>query len=131
MEWWFSMSLHKATFSLDAILSLLPILFMVFYCITLFAHFTMATERAIEEQIIFDKLVVVGDYAIKHGLAKYDGINRQPNIISSSVDEGDLRVRIGLSELTIGADKGGGVCIYRLGVSEKGNRIEKVYICGG
>lgn len=132
-----SRTLHGALW-LDALLSIIPLLLIVFYTLNISAIIVEKSAHSSSDQILFDNLVSVSDYNVKQMLAKKTEHVVWPNLVEGlSAPAGgleELRTGFGLKALSIGPDKADGTCIYRLVVLEDAfglQSIEKIYVCGG
>ncbi len=124
--------------SLDAILSLLPMMFMLALVLKASGGMVREAEAAMHRQQAFDRLVSVADFTIKSGAAVHDDGYRYPNLL----DEGaitpqyveSLRDQANLTALYIGSDEPEGdypFCIIRLYVSGENREIRRLHVCGG
>jgi len=127
--------------SLDCMFSILPVLILISFTLQFSSNITERTYSGIESQIVFDKLVSVGDYIVKIEGVKSEeygltGKKRYPNWINerklSGVDVEGIRKEIGLDELEISLDMPKeGTCIYRIVVTGTEKEIRRLFICGG
>lgn len=126
--------------SLDFILTILPILLILFYGLSLSNLLVENSTQNMKSQILFDKLISASDYVIRYAAVEKEispnpkESKSIPNKISeeefSNLDMDSLKEKLGLSSLEISFEKsaGSGVCIYRLVLYN--NEIKKLYFCG-
>ncbi len=135
-SWWFRCS--KGVFSFDALFSILPLVMMLSFVMSLSSSIIDHESSYTNRQEVFDKLVSIADYTVKTGLAIHEGELRYPNWLDeenppvSYVE--DLRLRSALSRLSITISDPPSenylFCIYRLVVIGKEKTITKIYVCG-
>lgn len=129
---------HDGFASLDAVLSLLPMMLMLALLLRLSDDMAMRAQETLARQQRFDKLVSIAEYTIKSGAAVHEGGYRYPNLIDESALTAEyaesLRKRAGLDSLYISPDEpddGYPQCISRL-YAESGSRgIRILHVCGG
>ena len=123
---------------MDAILSLLPMLFMLALLMKASGGAVRDAQEAMHRQQAFDRLVSAADFTIKSGAAVHGGGYRYPNLL----DEGamtpqyveSLRKQAGLTALYIGnaePEDEYPFCIIRLYASGENREIRRLHICGG
>ena len=127
--------------SLDCMFSILPVLLLISFSAQFSSNIADRTYSGIESQIVFDKLVSVGDYIVKVGGVKDEayglaGKKRYPNWIDEreleNVDVEGIKKEMGLNELKISLDvPGEGTCLYRIVVTGEEKEIRRLFICGG
>ncbi len=130
---------RRAFVSFDFLFSAIPILLMIFYILS-YAHLMQErTGEGLENQVVFDKLVSISNYAVRVGAVKTEGSmfpekKSIPNLISSgnfSQLERILSSRMRMNSLSIGFEPGPGKqCITRLVVEESAMDVRKLYFCG-
>lgn len=123
--------------TIDGMISLLPILLIVFLLVESTSFLSNSNAQASHNQKIFNKLISIADYTIKSGAAIHQNNIRYPNWIDEQkinaqfID--NLRQKTGLSTLYIGTEiqQNYSTCIYRLVVVEHNKEIKKLFVCGG
>jgi hypothetical protein len=124
--------------SMDAILSLLPVVFMLALAMKASGALAREAQESIHRQQAFDRLVSIADFTIKSGAAVHEGGYRHPNWL----DEGaitpeyveSLRSQANLSALYIGDSEPEGdypLCICRLYAGGESREIRRLHVCGG
>jgi len=121
--------------------SIIPLLLMVSFTIHSSSHITERTCDYVESQVVFDKLVSIGDYMVKVGGVKKEdyglGVSkRYPNWIDEDrlgrLDVDGIKNEAGLDSLYVSLDEPGeGTCIYRIVVAGEEKAIRKLFVCGG
>ena len=132
------MNQFKAMLSLDCLFSLLPILLIIFYTLTITSLIVEKSNKLAQSQILFDKLTSIADYTVELALAEKTEDARWPSLVkTTTLDESEiaqLRVTFDLNALSIGDEPSSATCIYRLVIVDKdidSKEIEKIYVCGG
>jgi hypothetical protein len=127
----------KGLLSFDALFSILPLLLMIFYILNVVAFVVKNASDSAQQQILFDKVVSVADYAVKHSLAKKSESARWPNLVRSvELNENELnelKSSLDFKKLSVGEEPTTGTCVYRLILLESSlgvKQIKKVYVCG-
>jgi hypothetical protein len=128
--------------SLDALFSILPIVFMVLIAMNMVVFISnRAAERSHQEQL-FDKLVSIADYTVKSGAIMRNGSVRYPNWLDAGrITRGyieGLRENASISGLSIFIaeseiatnENGYDICIYRLVVLGNAKDIRRLFVCG-
>ncbi len=139
-------SRYKAFISFDAMFSVMPVLVMLFYVFLSGSFLAEDAQKNVDRQIVFDKLVSIGDYLVKKGIVitEYSDLGKPvlyyPNWIDenslSALDAKALAEKSALGSLSISMDEPaeGDVCIYRLvvtGPDEDNLMIRQLFVCGG
>ncbi len=123
--------------SLDCLFSLLPILLIILYTLTITSLIVEKSNKLAQSQILFDKLTSISDYAVELALAEKREDTRWPSLVKTTKmaepEITQLSLTLDLAHLSIGDEASGATCIYRLVVeNELGSKeIKKIYICGG
>jgi hypothetical protein len=127
--------------SFDGLFSILPILVMVTFVLSVAASLTEDATVRMHEQQQFDKIVSIADYVVKQGAVKTTFFNhkefRYPNWIDKTkLTDGlsdELKKRANLNSLNIALDNPGegDVCVYRIVVVGQSKEISTLYVCGG
>lgn len=131
-------SQYKGFASLDALVSLVPILLILLMLWRVSFSLAESSAAIMDRQRTFNKLASIADYTVKSGAAVHEGDLRYPNwidksLLSDSYAE-SLREEAGLDELHIvlgGPPEEPGLCLYRLVVSGQEKAIERLFVCGG
>ncbi len=129
---------EKGLLSFDGLFSILPVLLLLLSFISLVDYLMEQSTKTEQQQILFDKLLSAGDYAVKQGMSKKIGSTAWPNLVESldyhPIELEKLKIELGFNKLLIGPDKAEGMtCIYRLVVLDDlfgRKEIKKIYICG-
>ena len=134
-------NLSRGFVSFDFMFSIIPLLLMISFTLHVSSHITERTSDYVESQIVFDKIVSIGDYLVKvGGIEKEEyGLSvskRYPNWIDEkrleSLDVDGIRRDMGLEYLRVSLDEPGeGTCIYRIVVTGEEKSIRKLFVCGG
>jgi hypothetical protein len=136
-------SQYKGYLSFDALFSILPIVLMLAYTLNISSFLAEDARDKVDSQVLFNKLVSVGDHVVKAGAAHHETslfgkTTYYPNWITdnslNSPDIAELGAKSGLSRLHVGFGKKENLsCIYRLvayGDNQQNLQIKKLYICG-
>src|SRR3989338_483387 len=134
-------SYAKAFLSFDAMFSILAIVLIVVYAMNANSYLARKATAQLNNQIIFDKLVSIGDYVVNNAGAKkelvYLDSSRSivyPNWVVdeelSSIRMSDIEKQMEVKNLYIGFDNSGNSknCIFRLIVYGELKEIRKLYI---
>ncbi len=134
---------YNGYLSFDALFSILPIVLMLIYTINITSYLTEDTRDRVDRQILFDKLVSIGDYVVKAGAAVHEttlfgDTTFYPNWVSEaslfSLSRQDIADKAEVDDLYIGFDRQDDLtCIYRLvamGPDRDKLQIRKLYVCG-
>jgi hypothetical protein len=130
----------KAFITYDALLSIMPIMFLIVFIIQVMAYINNDAIYTLQKRELFNFLVAAADYTVK----KSDAVavdsfgNLQPNLIDESkLSNGNPSIIKGVSKFKIdislkNLDEGppdDQTCIYRL-VVDTNKKIKKLYVCG-
>lgn len=127
----------KGFITIDGMISLLPILLIVFLLVQSTSFLSNSNAQASHSQKIFNKLISIADYTVKSGAAIHQANIRYPNWIDEQKLDAkfmeDLRQKTDLKTLYIGTNtqQNYPICIYRLVVVGNNKEIKKLFICGG
>ena len=126
------MTTKHGFFSIDALLSIIPILLMLTVVFQIYGTTVHQVTRATNAQELFDKLVSAGEYTVRIGAIR----NKQPNWI----DEGEisssyqyLASKANIANFYLSLDepsKNYDSCIYRVVAVGDSKKITKLFICG-
>ncbi len=131
------LSEQKAFISYDAMLSIMPIMFLLAFIFQIISFIHGDAVSTMRQKELFNFVVVVADYTVKKGAAVEDSQgNLQPNLIDPSRIPGieDTINQRSRHKITImlgdDAPPQMGLCIYRLVVEKNSQDIKKLYVCG-
>lgn len=123
--------------TLDGMVSLLPILLIIFLLMQSTSLLSNSTSQSSHYQKVFNKLVAVADYTVKSGAAIHHDDLRYPNWIDEQkIDDqfiSTLRQKTDLKTLYISTipKQNYPICIYRIVVTGSDKTIKKLFVCGG
>ncbi|MBU0591994.1 hypothetical protein KKF81_04555 [Candidatus Micrarchaeota archaeon] len=122
----------------DALVSLLCIVMMAHYTISMVAYTSYSTSGYSHDQQVFNKLVMAADYSVKTGLARKSNGIKYPNWIDeNAITETyaeSIRRKTALDAIFISLDKPSqdfSVCIYRIVAVGDDRQIARLFVCGG
>lgn len=129
----------KAFITYDALLSVMPIMFLIVFIIQVMAFINNDAIYTLQNRELFNFLVAVADYTVKKSDAVVlDSLNNlQPNLIDESkligvqdkINNGVTKLKIEISLDDPSPLHHYQTCIYRLVVDSQ-NNIRKLYVCG-
>lgn len=127
----------RAFVSYDALLSIMPIMFLLAFVFQIMAFIHNDATNTMRNKELFNFLVITADYTVKKGAAAADGQNNlQPNLIDPAkinaiemMINANSRHRIAIA-LDDDAPQQMQMCIYRLIVEKNSLEIKKLYVCG-
>ena len=130
---------RKAFFSIDALMSLIPLLIMLTFVLQTYAYITNQITESTRSQYLFDKLVSIADYTVKFGAvhkvaaANENRINWIDEAKLSPPYKDSLARKTNLSQLYISTSPPADafdICIYRLVVVGTDKKITRLFVCG-
>ena len=136
--------------SFDALLSILVVVIIIVQTISIQSTLLRFSSDALEDQILFDKLTVISEYAVQNLVAKKDisivpGDDENniiyPNLVTGAelqkfnkndpTKTNQLAKEVGLNKLSIDlVQKDYRFCITRLVLYEDTNEIKQLFVCG-
>ncbi|MEK6981824.1 MAG: hypothetical protein AABX38_02735 [Candidatus Micrarchaeota archaeon] len=139
---------RSAFASFDALLSILVIVIIIVQTISIQFTLSNFSQNALEDQILFDKLTTISEYAVQNLVAKkeisdtsenniiYPNLVNQSELLKIDSNLGPLAKEAGLNNLSIDwVQKDYRFCIYRLVLYEESSgsnqEIRQLFICGG
>lgn len=130
-------SRSKGFFSMDAMLSMLPLMMLCLLFVQASSEMSGRAARTLFAQQTFDKLVSAADFTVKSGAVMRENGVRYPNWVDPALLDRQysesLRGRLALASLYISLLPPGeefGLCIYRIVVVGETKEISKLYVCG-
>ncbi|HGE72715.1 TPA: hypothetical protein ENX78_17895 [Candidatus Poribacteria bacterium] len=132
----------KAFITYDALLSIMPIMFLIVFIIQVMAYINNDAIYTLQKRELFNFLVAAADYTVKKSDAvAVDSLgNLQPNLIDGSkLSSVNANISTGVSKFKIDISLSNlkdeppndQTCVYRLVVNSSNNKeIKKLYVCG-
>jgi|YelNatPaOPRAMG01_1025707.scaffolds.fasta_scaffold01307_23 hypothetical protein len=128
----------KGFISIDLMLSIVPIMLMLLFYVQYSMYYSARTIEVMERQTTFNKLVAIADYVVKMRAKTLDDEAGNPAAVypnwltdeSMKINVDKMREDAGLEKLSIGFQKGQGICIYRLVVYGEDKEIRRLFVCG-
>ncbi len=127
------MKTKKAFFSIDALMTLIPLLLMLTFVFQLYGFTVRKVNAAAQNQELFDKLVSIADYTLKVGAIENNQVNWIDESKLSPLYSLTLEQKAEISNLYVSTSQPSDnydVCIYRIVVVGSDKSIGKLFVCG-
>ncbi|MBI5227994.1 hypothetical protein HY988_05385 [Candidatus Micrarchaeota archaeon] len=134
---------RKAFFSIDALMSVLPVILMVVFVFQIYANTANQVSKSAANQQLFDKLVSIGDAVVHDPANLYTNQTKAKNLQANWLNQNaplDAKKtqfsqvanipNLYLALAYPGPNDKYDICIYRLVVVGDQQEIKKLFICG-